>query len=446
MKLNKSCTDCRHKGKSIFKNVIMYTGVFAAGIGVMILLLVLTALIPVSAIQDNMQESAQYLKNCELFGTVIDGAEGSRIDRYADSILLGIAYQYDEENPLESVMMSSYYHTSYLNENDNLYQAVTKHPAANKQYMRYWHGSTVVVRPMLMFMQLKNIYFFNAVMVAILNAALIVMIIRRKAYYAAVGLAVGYIAAAVWFVPYSLEYTWVFIIMPVAAMCAVRSCDKGRWYNIGIIFLLSGMITNYFDFLTTETVTLSVPLLIVICIGMNGRYKESFSPVKIPVKAAVTWTAGYAGTWCAKWITASAVMHTSMLPYVTEHVDERIGGDIGVGTVQYITGAVVNNIKCLFPAGYGKAGVWLFAAVILFIIYIGYVYHSNDICLHSIIIYGIVGLIPYARYLVLHNHSYLHCFFTYRAQIATILAMFLITGSLVDWRWFADGAAKRTKS
>ena len=69
----------------------MYTGVFAAGIGVMILLLVLTALIPVSAIQDNMQESAQYLKNCELFGTVIDGAEGSRIDRYADSILLGIA-------------------------------------------------------------------------------------------------------------------------------------------------------------------------------------------------------------------------------------------------------------------------------------------------------------------------------------------------------------------
>ena len=67
-------------------------------------------------------------------------------------------------------------------------------------------------------------------------------------------------------------------------------------------------------------------------------------------------------------------------------------------------------------------------------------------CWHSIIIYGIVGLIPYARYLVLHNHSYLHCFFTYRAQIATILAMFLITGSLVDWRWFADGAAKRTKS
>ena len=187
MKLNKSYTDCRHKGKSIFKNVIMYTGVFAAGIGVMILLLVLTALIPVSAIQDNMQESAQYLKNCELFGTVIDGAEGSRIDRYADSILLGIAYQYDEENPLESVMMSSYYHTSYLNENDNLYQAVTKHPAANQQYMRYWHGSTVIVRPMLMFMQLKNIYFFNAVMVAILNAALIVMIIRRKAYYAAVG-------------------------------------------------------------------------------------------------------------------------------------------------------------------------------------------------------------------------------------------------------------------
>ena len=38
----------------------------------------------------------------------------------------------------------------------------------------------------------------------------------------------------------------------------------------------------------------------------------------------------------------------------------------------------------------------------------------------------LVGIIPYIRYLVLANHSYLHCFFTFRAQFATVMALALI--------------------
>ena len=34
--------------------------------------------------------------------------------------------------------------------------------------------------------------------------------------------------------------------------------------------------------------------------------------------------------------------------------------------------------------------------------------------------------VPYARYIILHNHSYIHCFFTYRAQAATVAAAVLI--------------------
>lgn len=52
------------------------------------------------------------------------------------------------------------------------------------------------------------------------------------------------------------------------------------------------------------------------------------------------------------------------MPYVTEHIGERLYGEISV-------------LFCIF-------------------------------------------LVPYIRYLVLHNHSYLHCFFTYRAQMETV--------------------------
>lgn len=48
-------------------------------------------------------------------------------------------------------------------------------------------------------------------------------------------------------------------------------------------------------------------------------------------------------------------------------------------------------------------------------------------------LYAFVGIIPYVRYLVLHNHSYVHFFFTYRAQAATIMALFFILLELVEW-------------
>ena len=35
----------------------------------------------------------------------------------------------------------------------------------------------------------------------------------------------------------------------------------------------------------------------------------------------------------------------------------------------------------------------------------------------------ILGAVPYLRYLALSNHSYLHEFFTYRAQAASVLAL-----------------------
>ena len=37
-----------------------------------------------------------------------------------------------------------------------------------------------------------------------------------------------------------------------------------------------------------------------------------------------------------------------------------------------------------------------------------------------------LGTVPFLRYLVLANHSFLHAFFTYRAQLATLLAAALI--------------------
>lgn len=62
--------------------------------------------------------------------------------------------------------------------------------------------------------------------------------------------------------------------------------------------------------------------------------------------------------------------------------------------------------------------------------YAGYVYHVKSFDTRRILLLAVTALIPYVRYLVLHNHSYIHFFFTYRAQVATIMAIVLIISEL----------------
>ena len=422
----------------ILKNGLKYISVFLITVIILTGLLVLVACIPQQAIKENTARSAEYLCSRGLFDTIIDNTEGSRIDRYADSILLGIIYQQDAQHPLQSVMMSSYYYNAHVNENENLYNAVTNNLAANQQYMRYWHGSSVLVKPLLTVMNLKQIYVVNGILIAFLTVMLFLMLLKIRAYIPLTGLVIGYGAIAIWFAPLSLEYTWMFLLMPVISMVSIHIARKGNLNNAGILFLISGIVTNYFDFLTTETVTLLIPLLLMLwnCTKTDTNFRHLLN---ISVKSALSWGCGYCGMWITKWLLASAIMHKNMLPYVTGHIDERLSGDIGLSTGAYIKGALLKNIACMFPLGYGTIGVIAAVMICIAAIYLGYIYHKNKVNMACIGIYLMLGIIPYVRYIVLHNHSYLHCFFTYRAQLSSILALTMILGEIIDWRYFAHG-------
>ena len=77
----------------IIKGSIRYLAVFVLTVVLLMGILVCTALIPQNAIKENVRKSAEFLCEGELFAPVISGVDGSTIDRYADSILLAIAYQ-----------------------------------------------------------------------------------------------------------------------------------------------------------------------------------------------------------------------------------------------------------------------------------------------------------------------------------------------------------------
>ncbi|MBO4915624.1 MAG: hypothetical protein J5449_10500, partial [Oscillospiraceae bacterium] len=404
-------------------------------------LLVLSALIPRGAIEPQMRESAALLKESELFGTAVDGAEGSRIDRYADSILLNIAWNYDAKEPLRSVMLSEYYYTAYQNENDNLYDAVADGAEANRQYLRYWHGSIALLRPLLTVLTLRQIYVLHGVLLAALAAALLTLLVWEKAWGCAAGVLAGMCAAAYWFVPRSLEYYWVCALalalsIPVAALAGG---DKRRGW--GIFFLVAGMATSFLDFLTAETLTLTVPLLLLLRLR-----RDEEPPLRLAGRLALTWGCGYVGMWSLKWLLASIVLGENAMPYVLEHIEDRtIGNIMGVPALRLITGSVTNNLKCLFPADRGLVGMMAALAILLAAAYYGYVYRREGWDKRLVIALALTGAVPFVRYPALSSHSYLHCFFTYRALMATVLAAALILEELTRRRETREKPVKQKR-
>ncbi len=415
------------------KSATAYILIFVLSVILMTGVLVLSAKIPHDSIRANMEESAEYLCEKEVFFNILEGVPASEIDRYADSILLNIAWNLDGGDALKRVMWTSYYYKDYQNENENLFESVNDGYEANQEYMRYWHGSAAIVRFLHLFLNLKGIYILNGIILAVLAGAVFFLLNKNKLSVLSIGLVVSFISVSAWFVPFCLEYTWTFILMLIFSILAVILELKGKTEYIGAAFLISGILTNYLDFLTTETLTLLIPLILVLYIRLITKEHPVKEGLRLFISSLISWGAGYVLTWISKWVLASLFLGENMMSYVTGHVQERMNEAYGIPLFRMLTGAVSRNLSCLFPFNYGAAGVIAGICLIIFLIYVLYVYRKYTDKKEALLLLSAAGLLPYIRYLTLRNHSYIHFFFTHRAQAATILVLCIAVSELSDF-------------
>ena len=390
-------------------------------------LMVLVTMIPRRMIKDNMQSSAEYLENKKLFGARVKRINGSKMDYYADSVLLGIIWQLDGKQPLKSVMETGYY--SYENgyENKALLSAVKEDRPPNKEYLRYWHGSAVYLKPLFIFLNLRQIYIFNACVLIVLLLILLYILFKQKAYVPMVAIVTGLILTSAWFVPMTLEYTWCFMLMLLSSTIVVKALSKQKTYRLAYYFLIFGMLTAFLDFLTTELITLFVPLLLVIWFERHKSNEEN--DIKKYIKYCIQWLLGYVFMWTLKWAMAAIILKRNVWTDISAQIEYRINGEVPSygksGFLSDAKSALLRNLRCLFPVEYGTAG-WIAGLVIFIVfIYFAFVCHKSVYNKKLCCIYLITASIPYLRYVILCNHSYLHCFFTYRAQLITVFALVL---------------------
>lgn len=123
--------------------------------------LILTSCIPKEFIEKNLQESAEFYKNKDGIERLHPFREELKLHYYADSMLLNIIYCMNTEQPIQSTLWANYYETKYVDKNDDFIKVVEEKENPNTQYLRYWHGSMMIIRPLLLIFNIEQIYIYN---------------------------------------------------------------------------------------------------------------------------------------------------------------------------------------------------------------------------------------------------------------------------------------------
>lgn len=384
-------------------------------------------------------DSALAYNSKEAFEFDESGRYNAISDNYADVILLNIMWNIKSGSPVYSSLDTKYYDGEDYGENWGLYQSLNG-AVPNTDYTRYWHGSVIFIRPLMLFTDAEGVKTISFTFLLILIAATIAVLVAKKHYFAAVALIISLIGIQFYNIRLSLEYIPAFIVC--FALCPLYIMLEKR----GDIFLtalsvVSGAMIAFFDFLTVETITILVPLAIVFIIRADenrlGRFKDN---MMLMIKCGFCWGISYIMTYVVKWSAASIVCGENKFISAFSAAGIRLYGNIdevNMPIYKQIPAAIAANLSTLFG---GKERIaplniligLIVSALILICLLLFFKKSKQNKQLTFTML--VLAVIPYLRYVVLNNHSYLHEFFTYRAQITVIICFCAIIWYNIDFR------------
>lgn len=424
------------------KQIAIHVAVFAALLAIFWLLLILAALIPNQAIQENMVQSALYYKEKDAFAFEKEGRWNSISDNYADAILLNVSWHLGKGNPFTATLDTWYYDGETMGENVGLYLSVLEDEIQpNTEYSRYWHGTAIVVRFLHLFMDVRGIKLCGFLGMMLLAFGTVGILVKHRQAELAVALLVSMAAIQIWNVRLSMEYQPAFLLAFLFCILYLWLERKGdSWLTL--LSVAGGVSIAFFDFLTTETVVLLLPLILVVAVrAKENRLGDFRTNLRMLAGCGVCWMSAYAGTFLMKWTDASLVTGSNKFILAFSSVGERMTGSLsGEGSDNLfirIPQAVIANLTMMFGGENriepGRVVVGLFLATLILGSLLYLFYHRGNPTAIKLLM--LLGSVVFLRYIILNNHSYLHEFFTYRALISPIMAVLagLVLSMQVPW-------------
>ena len=370
--------------------------------------------IPTFWIQGNVEKSIELLEGEGEYPMYFFYRHSAIIDIHTDKLMYeSLIQNRDYYNPIQAAMSIN-------------------------QYPRYWHGYQLLLRPLTVVFQVQELRYLGMLTFHLLffwSAWL--MAKKTKPLYAmfyVLTVASGYVV----FLPVCFQFLTTFLVLFVSLIVLLRRYDKNKplpavkWM---LYFFVVGMVENFFDFLTYPILTLGIPLVLLLWLRVRDEQADFRSNFWFMFKASLTWFFGYALTWISKWLLSAAILGVRYFWRTMSVVQYRLEGSEEepldrIGTIQ-------KNLKAWLNVQDGGVISWSKIALLILIVAVVLIIWRKlkdwkTVGAYLPILF--VAAYPYIWYLVMSNHSQIHYWYTYRAQLVALFAGLVFLASILRER------------
>ncbi len=386
---------------------ILFCKTFAILIAAYFTFAVLSCLLPDRSIKMHIDESAPKMVEEGLYPKAIIRMEQCQMDNFTDALIMNQMYNIDRKHPIKSAMkmIRSSEKGRDWDQPGLLLRKVNGENLEDQHYARYWHGSTFLFRPLFLLMDFLTIRHILFIVSSLLIVLLLCAYYPRAGLMKTIALALGFLLTYGFVTQFSMQFFPVLALTVIGSLLVVKHKESA---NFGLLFFIIGSLTCYFDLLTTPLLTLGIPLAILLSLKHNDEFKLKDNLLEIS-KLILLWGLGFALTFGTKWALASLILGQNIFSDAYEVSLYRMEAE------EFSRwDAVTTN--------FGMLNIWMIgiAAVILLLFVI---IKQLKISYKKVVLFFIIGLMPYVWYLLLANHSYLHWWFTYRLQAITVVCL-----------------------
>ena len=124
------------------------------------------------------------------------------------------------------------------------------------------------------------------------------------------------LSGVVWMCLFCIEYAMTFMVanaILLAVLCLFlkkESEDRIRKRSL-LLMVVSGVVTCFVDLLTTETLTVTIPLLfLMILLYEQGKLRGIKEEICYLTGCGISWCLSYVGMFLFKWLLAAMVLGT----------------------------------------------------------------------------------------------------------------------------------------
>lgn len=300
------------------------------------------------------------------------------------------------------------------------------------QYPRYWHGYQVILRPLTTIFQVQELRYLGMLLFYLLFSWSAWLIARKTkpvcAMFFVLTVASSYLVA----VTTCFQYLTTFYVLFGALIFLMSRYGMQKSLNLPLYFFVVGMVENFFDFLTYPIITLGIPLILLLWIRVRDEQADFRKNFAFMFQASFSWGMGYALTWIAKWGITVVVLGVRYFWRTMSVVQYRLQGSEEepldrIGTIR-------RNLKAWMNVQ--DEGVISWSKVVLVILVIALLLALwkklkdwKTVGAYLPILF--VASYPYIWYLVMSNHSQIHYWYTYRAQLVTLFGILMFIQSVL---------------